>query len=148
MFLPDAHPNPVCCVPLFPRCLLITLQNPSMNSRTGPNFGLLRAGVLRPGGIALANAWRTVRRCVFSFFATALDRSRPNRYSRRISSNSSTLRLLSIGLPVLHADKGRPISMFRVGPNQMIKVGPNQSSEIRSSGRSRRAGPSSRISRL
>ncbi len=70
-----------------------------MNSRTGPSFGLLLAGTLRSGGIALANACRTIRRCVFNFLATPWIVPTPNRYSRRISSNSSTLRLLSIGPP-------------------------------------------------
>jgi hypothetical protein len=70
-----------------------------MNARTGPSFGLLRAGVLRTGGIALPSACRTILRCVFNFLATPWIVPAPNRYSRRISSNSSTLRLLSIGPP-------------------------------------------------
>ena len=56
---------------------------------------------VNPTGFAqvLASACRTIRRCVFNFFATPWIVPAPNRYSRRISSNSSTLRLLSIGPP-------------------------------------------------
>ena len=99
MLLPNPHPDPVRRVPLFARGLQIALQIPSMNSRTGSSFGLLLAGALRSGGIGLASACRTLRRWVFNFFATPWIMPTPNRYSRRISSNSSTLRLLSIGPP-------------------------------------------------
>ena len=101
-----------------------------MNSITGPSLGLFRAASLRSGGIALASACRTIRRCTPSFFATARIVPDPWACSRLISSNSSTLRLLSIVLPVRSRGQGRPIYRLRVGPNVTIEVGPLQSSEI------------------
>ena len=81
-----------------------------MNSITGPSLGLFRAASLRSGGIELARACRTIRRCTPSFFATARIVPAPCACSRLISSNSSTLRLLSIALPVRFADRvGRSI---------------------------------------
>jgi hypothetical protein len=55
-------------------------------------------------------ACRTIRRCTPSFFATARIVPAPCACSRLISSNRSTLRLLSIALPVCFADRvGRSI---------------------------------------
>jgi hypothetical protein len=58
--------------------------------------GRSRLTRLRSGGSALANAWRTIRRCTPSFCATARIVPTPNSYSRRICSNSSTLVIRSI----------------------------------------------------
>ena len=52
-------------------------------------------------GKALLIASRTMRRCTFIFLATPAIVPTPNSYSRRISSNSSTLTLHSNGLPLL-----------------------------------------------
>ena len=101
MLLANPLPDAACRVPLLARRFPKLCKIPSMNSRTGPSFGLLLAGVFLSGGIALASACRTIRRCVFNFFATPWIVPTPNRYSRRISSNSSTFRLLSIGPPSL-----------------------------------------------
>ena len=68
----------------------------------------------RSGGIALAIACRTIRRCTPCFFASPLIVS-PAACPRRISSNSSTLRLLSIPECFHPGLSG--------GPNQTIKVG-------------------------
>ena len=65
---------------------------------------LFRTASLRFGGIALASACRTICRCTPRFFATARIELAPCACSRLISSNSSTLRLLSIALPVCFAD--------------------------------------------
>ena len=70
-----------------------------MNSIAAPSWGLARAGVLRSGGIALASACRTIRRCAPNCFATPRIVPMPRRCSRLICSNSSTFRLLSIALP-------------------------------------------------
>src|SRR5437870_4407964 len=96
-----------------------------MNSRTGPSFGLPLADLLRSGGIALASACRTTRRCVLNFLATPRMVPTPNRYSRRICSNSSTLRLLSIGLPVARGSRRqiRPIRDYRWGQIKSAKRG-------------------------
>jgi hypothetical protein len=48
-----------------------------MKGCTGPITGRSRLTRLRSGGSALANAWRTIRRCTPELGATALDRSRP-----------------------------------------------------------------------
>ena len=55
------------------------------------------ARVWRSGRSALASVCRTISRCTFNLFATSWIVPATKRYSRRISSNSSTLRLLSIG---------------------------------------------------
>ena len=60
-----------------------------------PNRGCCRSCSLRSGGIALAIAWRTIRRCTACFFDNSWIVS-PAACPRRISSNSSTLLLLSI----------------------------------------------------
>ena len=101
-----------------------------MNSITGPSLGLFRTASFASGGIALASACRTIRRCTPSFFATARIEPAPCVCSRLISSNSSTLRLLSIAPPSWLAEIGQADLSVRVGPNVMIEVGPLQSSEI------------------
>src|SRR5262245_7275257 len=67
-----------------------------MKSRTAFSFGELRCGVLRGAGKALLTASRTMRRWTLNFLATPEIVPTPNSYSRRISSNSSTLFLLFI----------------------------------------------------
>src|SRR5881396_1444032 len=91
----------------------------SMNSFTGSSLGCDRIGTLRSGGTALAIACRTIRRCTPNCFATPRIVPTPKRYSRLICSNSSTLRLLSIALPVpAGRDRvGRSIAIYKVGPN-------------------------------
>src|SRR5579875_3132805 len=66
-----------------------------MNGTTSPSRGRFRSGFLRRDGTALPNASRTMRRCTPSFLATPRIVPTPNSYSRRISSNSSTLALQS-----------------------------------------------------
>ena len=74
-------------------------QNPDAQSdrliEAGASLARRRAGFLRGGGSALATASRTIRRCTPSLRATPLIVPTPNSYSRRISSNSSTLLLQS-----------------------------------------------------
>jgi hypothetical protein len=50
-------------VPLFSRRLLIFVENPVNELLYRTQFRLFPLGVLRSGGIALSNAWRTIRRC-------------------------------------------------------------------------------------
>src|SRR5579875_4110805 len=66
-----------------------------MNGTTSPSRGRFRSGFLRRDGTALPNASRTMHRCTPSFLATPRIVPTPNSYSRRISSNSSTLALQS-----------------------------------------------------
>jgi len=107
-----------------------------MKSFTRSSFGFARAGTLRSGGTALAIACRTIRRCTPNCFATPRIVPTPKRYSRLICSNTSTLRLLSIALPVLAGQNrvGRSIAIYKVGPNQTANLGPDQSSEIKVNG--------------
>jgi len=98
--LPNPIPDTVCCVPLFSRRVFVHPQNLVDNSITGPSLGFARTGSLRSGRTALS-ACPNIRRCTPSCLATPRTAPTPKRYCRRICSNSSTLRLLSITLPVL-----------------------------------------------
>ena len=59
----------------------------------GVSFGDVLAGRLRSGGADDASAWVTVRRWTPRFLAISR-LERPNSWSLRIISNSSTLRIL------------------------------------------------------
>jgi len=104
-----------------------------MNSITGPSLGLFRTGILRSGGIALLSACRTIRRCTPNRLATPWIVPTPCRYSRRICSNSSTLHLLSIGLPVPAGRDSVGRFVLQGGPKSDHHSRPNESSEITSS---------------
>src|SRR5437879_381117 len=81
-----------------------------MNGIAACSLGCGRSVFFRGVGKALAIASRTIRRCTFTFLATPAIVPTPNSYSRRISSNSSTLALQSNGLP-----------LPGIGPNQGIR---------------------------
>ena len=66
-----------------------------MKGIAGASRGRFRSGFFRRDGTALPNASRTIRRCTPIFLATPNTVPAPNSYSRRISSNSSTLALQS-----------------------------------------------------
>src|SRR5712692_6225331 len=80
------------------RCFLGALRSASrtasINGIAAASLGRSRSGIFRSGGIALASALRTSRRCTPSFRATARIVPPPCSYSRRICSYSSTLALL------------------------------------------------------
>src|SRR6266545_4646402 len=96
-----------------------------MKSRTASSFGELRCGVLRGAGKALLMASRTMRRWTLNFLATPEIVPTPNSYSRRISSNSSTLFLLFIEeaslVHILSKEALRPKGSG--GPNQGAEMG-------------------------
>ena len=81
------------------RCLRGALRSASriasMKGMAAASFRRARAGTFRSGGTALATASRTIRRCTPNLRATPLIVPAPCSYSRRISSYSSTLFLLS-----------------------------------------------------
>src|SRR6266478_6334339 len=80
------------------RCFLGALRSASkaasINGIAAASLGRSRSGIFRSGGIALASALRTSRRCTPSFRATARIVPPPCSYSRRICSYSSTFALL------------------------------------------------------
>src|SRR4030095_11454770 len=96
-----------------------------MKSRTASSFGELRCGVFRGAGNALLMASRTMRRWTLNFLATPEIVPTPNSYSRRISSNSSTLFLLFIEeaslVQILSKEALRPKGSG--GPNQGAEMG-------------------------
>src|SRR5215470_10982626 len=105
---------------LLARRLAIRLEDRVYKGHSGPITGRRRSTCLRSGGSALANAWRTIRRCTLSLSATALIVPTPNSYSLRICSNSSTLALRSIpSLLPLRQDAG----LGGVGPIYGIERG-------------------------
>src|SRR5438309_5792443 len=120
-FRANPLPDAVRRMPLLARSLLVSSQNlvDELFHRFS-SLGCDRIGTLRSGGTALAIACRTIRRCTPNCFATPRIVPTPKRYSRLICSNSSTLRLLSIALPVpAGRDRvGRSIAIYKVGPNQ------------------------------
>ena len=89
-----------------------------MNRFTASIRGCLRTAFLRSGGIAFANAWRTILRCIPCFRDSPAIVS-PSAYSRRSCSNISILALLSIP----KACQTRLQMAIGGGPNQMSKVG-------------------------
>src|SRR5438128_7307029 len=102
-----------------------------MKGIAGASRGRLRSGFLRRAGTAFPNASRTIRRCTPSFLATPKTVPTPNSYSRRISSNSSTLALQSTATS---APGSRPQQSSRSFPRwakSHDQSGPIQSIEIR-----------------
>jgi hypothetical protein len=97
-----------------------------MNRIAACSFACGRPVFLRGLRKALAIASRTIRRCTLTLLATPAIVLTPNSYSRRISSNSSTLALQSNGLPL--AGYG-PIQSIRSLPRwakSKHQSGPNQ----------------------
>src|SRR6266571_8417872 len=119
-FRANPLPDAVRRMPLLARSLLVSSQNLvdelfhrfELGLRPHRNLALRRDR-------ALAIACRTIRRCTPNCFATPRIVPTPKRYSRLICSNSSTLRLLSIALPVpAGRDRvGRSIAIYKVGPH-------------------------------
>jgi hypothetical protein len=101
-----------------------------MNGVAGASRGRFRSGFLRRDGTAFPNASRTMRRCTPSFLATPRIVPTPNSYSRRISSNSSTLALQSTAASAPGSARNRVVGCSHGGPNQMIKVGQFKVSKI------------------
>src|SRR3989442_6307046 len=103
----------------------------SMKGIAGASRGRLRSGFWRRAGPASPNASRTIRRCTPSFLATPKTVPTPNSYSRRISSNSSTLALQSTATS---APGSRPQQSSRSFPRwakSHDQSGPIQSIEIK-----------------
>src|SRR5207249_4015050 len=95
----------------------------SMNGIAACSLGCGRSVFFRGLGKALAIASRTIRRCTFTFLATPAIVPTPNSYSRRISSNSSTLALHSNGLPLPGNARIRVSVRCQGGPNQTAEMG-------------------------
>src|SRR5205823_13021703 len=87
------------------------------------SFGCGRSVFFRGLVKALAIASRTIRRCTFTFLATPAIVPTPNSYSRRISSNSSTLALQSNGLPLPGNARIRVSVRCQAGPIQTAEMG-------------------------
>src|SRR5437870_12904035 len=94
-----------------------------MNGIAACSFGCGRSVFFRGLGKALAIASRTIRRCTFTFLATPAIVPTPNSYSRRISSNSSTLALHSNGLPLPGNARIRVSVRCQGGPIQTAEMG-------------------------
>ena len=117
----NPFPNPMRCVPLFTRGLKIALQN-----LVDP---LSHRPQLRTAARRSLAFWRNRARqrllhhppVRLQLLRHALDLPAPNRYSRRISSNSSTLRLLSIGSPRRYPRQVRPSWFSRIGQIRVAK---------------------------
>src|SRR5437016_14124767 len=109
------------------RCFLGAWRSPcriwSIKGITACSFGCGRSVCLRGLGKALAIASRTIRRWTFTFLATPAIVPTPNSYSRRISSNSSTLALHSNGLPLPGHARIRVSVRCQGGPNQTAEMG-------------------------
>src|SRR5262249_21787384 len=72
----------------------------SIGPTSGPSRGRGRGAAACTRGTALPNASRTSRRCTPNFRATPWIVPSPNSYSRRISSNSSTVAFLRFMPPL------------------------------------------------
>src|SRR5437899_7037974 len=94
-----------------------------MNGIAACSFGCGRSVFFRALGKALAIASRTIRRWTFIFLATPAIVPTPNSYSRRISSNSSTLALQSNGLPLPGNARFRVSVRCQGGPIQTAEMG-------------------------
>src|SRR5438477_10837481 len=109
------------------RCFRGACRSPcrisSMNGIAACSLGCGRSVFFRGLGKALAIASRTIRRCTFTFLATPAIVPTPNSYSRRISSNSSTLALHSNGLPLPGNARIRVSVRCQGGPNQTAEMG-------------------------
>ena len=102
----------------------------SITVLNGSSRGEVRLDALRAGGIALANACRTVRRCTRCLAASSRIDNPSTRASRLISANSSTLDRTTLGPFRDHQPVG---DHGQAGPAQAVttapacrKMGPNQ----------------------
>src|ERR1051326_9214374 len=101
-----------------------------MNGVAGASRGRFRSGFLRRDGTAFPNASRTIRRCTPSFLATPRIVPTPNSYSRRISSNSSTLALQSTAASAPGSRPQQSSRSLRWWAKSKDQSGPIQSIEI------------------
>ena len=130
------------------RCTALSATNHARTVATcGPRTGARRTGGLRGGGVASANANRTVRRCTLCLSASArIDRA-PSRASRRILSNCSTLDISFNVLPLPRSPWQTTRTVRRVGrewgqirASKPLQAGPNQTGTLRRD-RSERGSP-------
>src|SRR5438067_2674701 len=116
-----------------------------MNAATGSSRGRGRTGTAFCRGTALCTASRTSRRCTPNFRATPWIVPRPNSYSRRICSNSSTVAFLRriSPLPTVHFVPRAYAAAAQGGPFPTIELGQTRVSKTRASSRpfSRGDGP-------
>src|SRR5438034_4008369 len=96
-----------------------------MNAATGSSRGQGRTGGAFCRGTALCTASRPSRRCTPNFRATPWIVPRPNSYSRRICSNSSTVAFLRriSPLPTVHFAPRAYAAAAQGGPFPTIKLG-------------------------
>ena len=122
--LAQPRPDPVRRVPLLARRLPIAFQDlvDERDRRLQLPARPFRSSCAGFGN-ALPIASRTIRRCTLSFLATPAIVPTPNSYSRRISSNSSTLALQSNGLPRSGYARFRVPVRCQGGPNQTAELG-------------------------
>src|ERR1051326_2548216 len=109
------------------RCLRGALRSASRTASTKSasacSFQRGRSVFFRGLGSALPIASRTIRRCTPSFLATPMIVPIPNSYSRRISSNNSTLALQSNESPPFGQRPNQSTRSLEGGPKQTAELG-------------------------